>query len=344
MEVGDEAGARGHPSVRASDQRGTGSQGCPPWYPGREGNEAVRAISPRTSVQLIASFGIALVMTAFILAFADSEFIEVMTLPGAIAYGVAATLAPWWILRWSVNFDRAVFAYAAVMAATGFVVLGVRAATDVRTWDGSSFPLVSCALISLFGALFGGLSSLVFVLPVGRAFLHCAKPTRDAAARMTQFVGVGLLGHGLFIHFLLGRPRLTPHAELAGVMLIALAVVVLTGSTVRRVQWSLWRSRILAHRDPTWFAVPIASTTTNVDSLPALTRRDHEADGVILRRSPGPPSGAYRTGENVEPYALVRLPDDFEPEQSTAPLVLVLDEGTGAGRRRRSPPHRTEAC
>jgi hypothetical protein len=127
-------------------------------------------------------------------------------------------------------------------------------------------------------------------------------------------------------------------------MLIALAVVVLTGSTVRRVQWSLWRSRILANRDPTWFAVPIASTTTNVDSLPALTRRDHEADGVILRRSPGPPSGAYRTGENVEPYALVRLPDDFEPEQSTAPLVLVLDEGTGAGRRRRSPPHRTEAC
>lgn len=291
----------------------------------------MRAISPRTSVQLIASFGIALVMTAFIVAFVVSEFIEVMPFPGTIAYGVAATLAPLWILRRSVKFDRAVLAYVAVMAATGFVVFGVRAATDVRTWDASPFPLVSFAMILLFGALFGALSSLVFVLPVGRAFLLCAKPTRDAAARMTQFVGVGFLGLGLFIHFTLGRPRLTPHAEAVGVMLSALAVVVLAGSTVRRVQWSLRRSRILAHRDPSWFAVPIASSTMNIDDLPALTKRDHDADGIILRRSPGPPSGAYRTGENVEPYALVRLPGDFEPEQPTAPAMAHERDGAGRG-------------
>jgi hypothetical protein len=79
----------------------------------------------------------------------------------------------------------------------------------------------------------------------------------------------------------------------------------------------IWLERLLRDLDPEWLAVPVKTVATDLSRVPPLFIGESGLDGVIMRRKAS--AGAYRTSDDIEPFALLRLPVGWkeEPRAST---------------------------
>ncbi len=96
-----------------------------------------------------------------------------------------------------------------------------------------------------------------------------------------------------------------------GPALLAGLIAVVVGRW-RLDRLSRWFEGVRAGTDPNWTIVGIWEVSENIDDLVPLFHQRELATGVLLRLNPGPGEGAYRTGVEQVPWALVPLPEREE--------------------------------
>jgi hypothetical protein len=294
----------------------------------------VGAISPRTSVQIIASFGIGVPAAALLVAGFGSVWPEATIIASCLLFGVGAALAPWWVTRKPRTYAGAGIAFMLAMAVVG-AVAGCPVAlvlADGRGWLGMEVRLDM--VLVFVGSLVGAAVGLALCLPFFPAFvkmlLLSERLSLESPDEMARIVAEGafILAALSGIVVLMYARRPTPALAGEAVLLVAASVLRVVADRRMKARATL-RRRVLTKKDQDWLAVPVAAVTLNLDGVLPLTSEDLDAGGVILRRRQGPLSGVYRTGANVEPYALVKLPDGFAPERHEGSAAIHDKEGFG---------------
>lgn len=176
--------------------------------------------------------------------------------------------------------------------------------------------IVGVAITSTFIGMF-------ITIPLGLLFSALYVPTlvatfRAVRDRSRESLGLVLRALGVFVMVVGGCCAVSSllladdhdlKALSAPLVYIELSFAALGLATTLAAHLSLWSrrrwfERVLFDRVPGWNVVSLDELTVTSDLRPLFAGIDR-IEGVLVRRVEGPAAGAYRTGDRLEPVALV---------------------------------------
>jgi hypothetical protein len=194
---------------------------------------------------------------------------------------------------------------------------------EVRWINDLAVIMLMVTVAGIFvGVPLGLLFSALYVMPLRQALTLARGGSMDSADHMARYAGVWLLcmalgafGFGAVIGVGTCGEAFSPHRDIPLMVPLVLScapafvtglVLILVARQRLRARRS-WLDRVLGGREPGWDVLPLEEMNEIDDSVRPLLRERWTPTHVLVRVRPAAGPGAYRSGRDVIPFALVAL-------------------------------------
>ena len=172
--------------------------------------------------------------------------------------------------------------------------------------------IIGAAYAAPLGLLFGA----IYLVPIRAAHALSRDRTRESMDRLLLTIGIwlvsasalcGLAGAAIILGLDLQSATRPFCVALATVAFAGFWAALIAG--VEMLRRRRWFRRVAEGREPGWVVTPADPLLPWDAALPALFVGRGSLNGVLARRVPGLPAGAYRTGDRLVPWSVVTLPE-----------------------------------
>lgn len=207
------------------------------------------------------------------------------------------------------------FLYLLFLSVISFVILAVIMTVlsfegDIDDWLAKLLVLFIFIIAIFQGAVVG--IFIWFLMKKSR--FQIQNLAQDSCDLFNRFVGFWLIAiisfQCLFDQMMaLGFDLRFRDDEFLVLCVLGFAIFLVSRSTYRIERRRKWLQRVFAGSEPNHSIEKLSETTLDVTATVPLFSSESDCDAVIVKMSSGPPSGAYRSGKELEPLALIRAPD-----------------------------------
>lgn len=172
------------------------------------------------------------------------------------------------------------------------------------------------------GVPLGLLFSAFYTIPIGRARVLSNGDAVEAADHMLRSTGTWLTGMALGAFIVGSLIGVASCGEIFGrsdrwemmiPLVISCAPAFLTGLVFLLIGMGnlrarrAWLERVLSGREPGWDIVPRGERLADAAKARPLLVEHEDATHILVRVEPGAAQGAYRTGQELIPWALIAM-------------------------------------